>query len=84
MEFNRPSRDFLHISQLGLIIYYTGPRYLEIWGVLQNFIDHLNHLYNAVCSAIGITLAHITTINKLYKDIKHLIDTQIKYSLVGI
>ncbi len=74
MEFNRPSRDFLHISQLGLIIYYTGPRYLEMWGVLQNFIDYLNYLYNAVYLPIGIVLARIITINKLYKDVKHFIN----------
>lgn len=84
MESNRPSRDSLQISILGSIIHYAGPRYPEKQKVLQNFIDHLNHPYNAVRSAIGIALARITTINESYKDVEHLIDAQIKYSSVGI
>jgi len=41
---------------------------------LQNFIDYLNYLYNAVRLAIGIALAYIIIINELYKDVKHLIN----------
>ena len=84
VESNRASRDSLQISLLGSIIYYTSLRSLVKQEILQGFIEHLNHPYNAVRLAIGIVLARIITISELYKDVDHLINAQIKYSLVSI
>ena len=84
MESDRASRDSLQIGLLGSIIHYAGPRYPEKQEILQGFIEHLNHPYDAVRSAMGIALARITTISESYKDVDHLVDAQRKYSSVGI
>ena len=84
IKSDRASQDSLQIGLLGSIIHYAGPRYPEKQEILQGFIEHLNHPYDAVRSAMGIALARITTISESYKDVDHLVDAQRKYSSVGI
>ena len=84
MKSDRPSPVSLQIGLLGSIIHYVGPRSPEKQAILQGFIEHLDHPYDAVRSAMGIALARITTIGESYEDVSHLVDAQMKYSSVGI
>lgn len=85
MDTNAAFKESSKITLLQLVVASNGWHFQLDRGIVENFLEHLNHPYKGVREVMGTTLSVIfrTRYHESYKDIPTLLEAQKAASSVG-